>query len=125
MIELSSDEGVNMRVCAVWAGSDLCVVISGGHRPHIGSVSIGVPRQSLQQDGATSATVSTYNMEGHKDDQIGNLFAGQLSAEFFCKTVVTCGVHVEHADEATINNILLVSQKLLSRLVRHINNGDG
>ncbi|MGL5511886.1 MAG: hypothetical protein ACRDBM_01430 [Sporomusa sp.] len=121
MIELNFDEGVNLRVCAVWAGSDLCVVITGGDCPHIGSISIGIPRPSLRQGGTLSATVSTFNMEGHKDDHIGNLFAHRLSAEFSCKTVVTCGIHVDNADEAVIGDFLLASPKLLLRLVNCIN----
>ena len=57
---------INMKVIAV--GDDLCVIIAGGDSPHIGCVTLSVPRPSLRDESAVSETTSVLNLVGHKDD---------------------------------------------------------
>lgn len=103
---------------ARFIGRDLWVVVLGGDSPHLGSVSIAIPRESLTSDGSVSATVSTFNVTGHKDDIVGDLFAKRLSSEFNCKTSVTCGIHFDHADSSAIGQILRDADILLERLAQ-------
>ena len=87
-------------------GDDLCITICGGDKPHIGSVSIAEPRESLQKDGNLSATVSTYNFLGHKDNVISDQVAYELAKTLNKKTVIICGVHYEKPDEYVIERVL-------------------
>ena len=101
---------------AGFAGSDLWVVVVGGDMPHIGSISVGIPRSSLADDGTASATVSTFNITGHKDDAVGNMFAARLAARFSCVASVSCGIHFDRATAEDLAEILDKSHVLLEKL---------
>ena len=105
---------------AHFAGKDLCVLILGGDKPHVGCVSLGIPRESLNKPGERSATVSTLNVTGHKDDTVGNLFAQYLATRLGCVVAVTCGIHVEQADAADINDLIRATQELLKKLESYL-----
>ncbi len=96
-------------------GADLNVVIAGGEKPHIGSVSMAVPRESLSGTGR-SATVSTYVYTGHKDDVIGNMYAETLCIKYNCKVVVTCGIHYDHIDNDGIRQVYAEMKKVLEEI---------
>lgn len=108
--------GRNLIAWAEWLGQDLCVTMSGGDERHIGSVSLGIPRKSLDGDGKNSATVSTLNVVGHMDDAIGNLYAKRLATAFGCKVVVTCGVHFDSVDAVMLKGIQTSAVQLLTEL---------
>ncbi|MCC8189846.1 MAG: proteasome assembly chaperone 4 family protein [Planctomycetes bacterium] len=101
-----------LTVQARWAGPDLWILVTGGHRPHVGSVSFGIPRPSLSGDGTASATVSTLNATGHKDDEVGNRFARFLAARLGCRVSVSCGVHFDAASPADLEEILRCADRL-------------
>lgn len=109
--------GHSLEAKARFIGPDLWVAVTGGDSPHLGSVSVGIPRPSLTGDGSPSATVSTFNATGHKDDVVGNLFAQSLTSEFSCKTSVTCGIHFEHAASSDLARILEDADALLTMLI--------
>lgn len=46
-------ENFRVRLHAEYMGSDLCITICGGDSPHIGSVAIAEPRESLNRGWAT------------------------------------------------------------------------
>lgn len=106
-----------LRAQAEFIGADLWVAVSGGPAPHIGSVSVAVPRESLSGNRQTSATVSTINLVGHKDDAVGNLFAARLASVFHCHTSVSCGIHFENPSPEDIGQIVSAAEALLSKLV--------
>lgn len=95
------------------AGNDLCVIVTGGKKPHIGSVSISIPRESLSNSMRQSATTSTYNFVGHKDDIIGNKFSHKLASTLGKKVIVTCGIHFDEITDEQMSVILSLSEKLL------------
>lgn len=109
--------GHSLEAVARFAGDDLWVLVTGGDSPHVGSVSVAVPRPSLSGDGTISATVSTYNVTGHKDGHVGELFARRLASEFNCIISATCGIHFEHAAPSDLQQILLDAEALLDILV--------
>lgn len=108
--------GRNLTAWAEWLGKDLCVTMSGGDQRHIGSVSLGIPRESLTGSGKRSATVSTLNVLGHMDDAIGDLYAKRLASSFGCKVVVTCGVHFDSVDPVMIKGIQTAVIQMLTEL---------
>ena len=81
---------LNVKLHTEVMGNDLCITISGGDRPHIGSIAIADPRKSLTGDGSTSATVSTYNFTGHKDYEVADVIALAVASKKNCRTVVVC-----------------------------------
>lgn len=93
--QLSLQNGILLSVSAERMGADIAVTVSGGSRPHIGSVAVAVPRQSLSGDGTISATTSVINMTGHKDNLLSEQIASALSSHFNCTVSVSAGVHFD------------------------------
>lgn len=98
--------GSAIRATAAFAGPDIWVAVAGGPAPHVGCVCLGVPRPSITGDGSASATVSTINATGHKDDIVANELARRLAARFGCTVSVTCGIHYERPDDAGLQRIM-------------------
>lgn len=91
-----SQGAVPYRVTAevVSLGADLLVILSGGDRPHIGSVAVALPRPSLADPSKSSATSSVYNFLGHKDQVIAQRIAEALSSQLKRHVVVIAGFHL-------------------------------
>ncbi len=118
MIEVSVPGEERLRAVMVKAGDDICVTVTGG-QAHIGSVSIGIPRPSLTGSGA-SATVSTFNLTGHKDNAVGDRIAHDLAAATGKTVVVTCGIHIDSASAQDIARLLTMADELLDKLLRSL-----
>ena len=82
---------VNAEVLLI--GNDVVVSIWGGTRPHVGAVALAIPRPSLKNQRATSATSSVFTRLGHKEDDIVKRFSEQVSAGVNRVVVVTAGIH--------------------------------
>jgi hypothetical protein len=108
--------GYEINAKAVLSGTDLIVIVNGGTKPHIGSISVAVARESLLKNGSMSATVSTFNVLGHKDDEIGNMFAREIAMVTGSTCVVTCGIHIDCINKDEIDSVVAASQKLLGRM---------
>jgi hypothetical protein len=102
-------------------GEDLCVIISGGDRPHIGCVVLSIPRPSLSDISRTSATTSILNLIGHKDDEAAKYVAQTLSSRLNKNVVVTCGIHVDNITDEEIDSIMSLLKKLTDLLVERLN----
>lgn len=107
-----------LKAVVTACGDDLAIAVTGGERPHIGSVSVAVPRPSLTGSGEISATVSTFNVTGHLDNAIGDKFAKTLAARFNCVCAVSCGVHIDGLDQDGIQSVLDLSNELLDKIVQ-------
>lgn len=107
---------------AEWVGGDLWVLVSGGDAPHIGSVAVAVPRDSLSGDGTKSATVSTINITGHMDNHVGDKFAKRLASVFSCHVSVSCGIHFDNARPDDIEKVVTASNRLLEQLESALHN---
>ena len=104
-MEFTVDAAGFALICSVQRmGNDCLVALRGGDQAHIGSVAMAVPRPSLTGVGR-SATVSTLNRTGHKDDFLANPIAHEVSARLDC--VVTCAAGV-HVDDATPEQIAAI-----------------
>ncbi len=107
----------HIRVHMEEMGEELCVTISGGDRAHIGSVAIAEPRESLTGDGTASATVSTYNFPGHKDDIIANEVARSLTSATGHRCVCLCGIHYDRFSEELYTKLLTLQEQILNDLL--------
>ncbi len=97
-------------------GSDLLVVISGGDKPHIGSVAVAMPRPSLQNRRVMSATSSVYNLPGHKDQVIAQRVSEVLSSRLNCNVVVTAGFHLDDISQKGVKRVLENTEKLARKI---------
>lgn len=90
------DMPYQVSLSAKLIGDDLVVLVWGGEKPHVGAVAIAIPRPSLKNPEATSATTSVYAMLGHKEDNLARAMAQQVAAALNKNVILTAGVHVEN-----------------------------
>ena len=87
-------------------GSDLLVILSGGTKPHIGSIAVALPRPSLANDEIVSSTSSVYNFVGHKDHVIAQRIAEKLSSRLDRHVVAVAGFHIDEISEEGIARVI-------------------
>lgn len=87
--------GVTLTAEVIPMGEDLCVAVTGGDRPHLGSAALAVPHPGITDPSLPSATVSTLNLPGHRDDHLANRMAKALASALERPAAVLCGVHFD------------------------------
>lgn len=121
MYNLKESQGrIQINMLAVTIGDDLCVIISGGDKPHIGCVTLSAPRPSLLDSNKQSATTSVLNLLGHKDDEPAKFVSHTLSACLGKNVVVTCGIHLDHITAEEIKSVMKIIEKLTGLLLEKI-----
>ncbi len=121
--QISQSEGLSpytVQAEARIVGEDLVVIVSGGGKPHVGAVAIAVPRPSLENPQAVSATASVFALIGHKEDELARSLALKLAAALQRNTVVTAGIHVDNLSPEGIKKIEENCASLLQRLIREL-----
>ena len=108
---------ITVEATVVRAGGDLCIVLTGGDRPHIGTVTLSVPRPSLADSARTSATTSILNCTGHKDGEAAQYLGQRLAATLGATVVVTGGIHVDDIRPDEIKTVLHLVDRLTTALV--------
>lgn len=86
---------VRVEVLTIPMGNDLCVIITGGNRPHLGAVAVSQVRPSLDDPSQVSASTSVITLLGHKEDAIVQKAGQKLAAALNKNVVVCCGIHVD------------------------------
>jgi len=106
-----------LRITITRLGNDMSVTLSGGDTPHIGAQALAIPYPSLDSSATTDASVSLIVVTGHKEDNLARNTAYTLATRFNCVASVSCGIHIDNATTQEINNILDVSNALLSEAI--------
>ena len=115
-VTVELENGIALRVSFERLGRDLSVTVTGGDRPHIGSVAVAVPRPSLTGNGTLSATVSVMNMTGHKDDAVSVPLAKALAAHFNGTVCVSAGIHFDAVTERETEAVIGAVPLILARI---------
>ena len=115
-MEFTVDAAGYVLVCDVTRMGDDCVIaLRGGDKAHVGSTAMAIPRQSLTGIGR-SATVSTLNRTGHKDDFLANPIAHEVAARMDSVAVCVAGVHVDDATPEQIAAIQAAVPTVIERI---------
>lgn len=109
--------GQPITVTVTPMGSDIALAIFGGQKPHIGCTVLAMPRPSLTGHGR-SATVSTLNRTGHKDDVVATQVAHAVAAEMNCVVSCSCGIHIDEADPALIEAIAAIPDRIAQNICK-------
>lgn len=86
---------INIKLEAIFAGNDLCVLIAGGDKPHVGAISA-----YSKEDG-----IKTISLKNHKDYIIGEIFINSIKDIFNGNISVSCGIHIDNISKEQINNV--------------------
>lgn len=102
-------------------GNDLLVSVTGGNKPHIGCVSVTLPRPSSYNPKNVSATTSTINLPGHKDDVVANYIADAVCKKVNATVVVACGIHIDAIQPEEIDIIKNLTLILANKIIDSLN----
>lgn len=100
------DREYRLRAEAVACGEDLCVMLSGGDRPHIGAAALAVLTPSANNPGKRTATPSVIAVPGHKEHQLALEAAERLSKSLERTVVVTVGIHIDGITPDLIDRVV-------------------
>ena len=115
-VEFTVDAAGFALLCSVQPMGDDCIIaLQGGDKAHIGSTAMAVPRPSLTGVGR-SATVSTLNRTGHKDDFLANPIAHAVAARLDCVVTCVAGIHVDDATPEQIAAIQAAVPAIIDRV---------
>ncbi|MFW9910534.1 MAG: hypothetical protein ACFFEF_18410 [Candidatus Thorarchaeota archaeon] len=98
-------------------GSDLQVTIVGGDEHHIGGTSLAYPTKSHYRDAVT-VSVNTITVPGHKDYLIANSTAERICRKLGVPTLVTVGIHVDHATKKQIDTIIDEVDSMVDEMIQ-------
>lgn len=104
-------------------GNDLVISLWGGNRPHVGTVAIALPRQSLKDPEKVSSTSSLFTLLGHKEDIIAKAFSEKLSSALNRVVVVTVGIHQDRIDERGIEKFIKNCDRACGQILRVMKKG--
>ena len=99
-------------------GKDLLIAIYGGDEHHIGGAAVAYPTPSHYRD-ATTVSVSTMTLPGHKDYVVANTAAEKICKALETPTIVTVGIHYDNATKDDINEILFAVDVLAQDVIAH------
>jgi hypothetical protein len=120
---LRRQEGrIDIGLIATCIGADLSVIVFGGEVPHIGCVTLSIPRPGLDDSERISATTSVLNVTGHKDGEVLSGLSQVLAAALNKKVVVTGGIHLEKISADEIESIRNMVDELTKELILRLNN---
>ncbi|MBP2651898.1 MAG: hypothetical protein H6Q74_2723 [Firmicutes bacterium] len=102
---IKSDGRIIIKFTVIDMGLDLCIVVCGGDRPHLGAMALAQCRVSLENPLEMSASVSVLTLLGHKEDQISSLVAARISQNVGTNVAVLCGIHLDDIGKTEIETI--------------------
>ena len=109
----TSAAGFPLRLRCVRTGDDLCLILSGGEREHIGAVAVAQPRPSLADTARTSATASVITLPGHKEDILARELSLKVASVLNVAVCVVCGIHIRNPTPAMLEEVVEASRGLV------------
>ena len=109
---------IKIRLQAIPMGEDLLVALSGGDAPHIGCVTLSVPRPSLLDGETNRATTSVLNRTGHKDHVSAEYVSDALCERLGRHVAVAAGIHVEQITAEEIEIVRELAKALVAHLLQ-------
>jgi hypothetical protein len=103
-------------------GEDLCLILSGGEREHIGAAAVAQPRPSLADPARTSATASVIAVLGHKEDVLARELALKVAGTLNVAACVVCGIHMPHPTPAMLDDTVAASRRLVDDFLAQMHN---
>jgi hypothetical protein len=106
-----------VEAVVVSCGPDISVCFGGGEGPHIGAVALGIPRPSLADPSAPSASASVLCVTGHKEDELARSAALELATALGCRVNVSVGLHIDDATPAEIREMAENHRVVLAQVI--------
>lgn len=85
-IERFCYKNINIKLEAIFVGDDLCAVVTGGDKPHVGAISVYSKEEGIK----------TISLKNHKSYIIGEIFINSIKDSFNGNISVSCGIHIDN-----------------------------
>lgn len=99
---------IRLKIDATLIGEDLLITLVGGKK-HVGAVALG--------GFATRSYASVLAVPNHRDDVIAKEAAWRISEQLRQSCVVVVGIHIDHASEGQIAELVDASHLLVDELI--------
>lgn len=107
-IHLSKTQGrIQLQLDAYFMGEDLVVMLYGGDRPHLGTLTAGARLEPLQ----------TVQLQNHKEFYVTEEIAVRLRSHFNGNFVILCGTHLDEISKTEIKLITTLAIELGDSLI--------
>ena len=84
----------------------LHVLLTGGCRSHIGSVTVAEPTREER----------TIALPGHREAEVSRRWAAALAGRFRCRTAVVCGIHYDNLTRPQLADVLEGLEQMLRQI---------
>ena len=110
MLELRKASGrLHLRLRALRMGADICLLLDGGDRPHIGAAALCSP--------GGNNTPSALGLPGHREAELAEALSRDLSTALGATVAVICGIHLDNITRDEIHLALRLAHELAHELV--------
>lgn len=97
---------MEIKLETIAMGKDLCIVITGGDRPHLGAVTAGSCYEAMQ----------SITFDRHKEKVVVQLMAGILREAYTGNFVICCGIHLDSITQVEIKDSLELCKEAAQEL---------
>ena len=119
--EASAGEGkLAVTGALTLTGGGVVLQLYGGTLEHVGSVTVSVPRPSLEDKERTSVTSSVINLLSHKEELVGRPAAEMLAVVLGLPVVCIAGLHVDGATNDELRVMTKNSEDVVRMLVERL-----
>ncbi|MEK3788575.1 MULTISPECIES: hypothetical protein [Paenibacillus] len=109
MIHLERSMGrIHLTLDAIHMGEDIVVCISGGDRPHLGTITAGARLEPIR----------TVQLQTHKEFYITEEIAVRLRRQFRGNFAICCGAHLEQITKEEITQLTELGIQLGDELIQ-------
>ena len=98
-------------------GNDLSICISGGDKPHIGAVALGIPISLPHDPSVHTSSVSLMTVPGHKEDEFALRVSRKLAKQLNKVVVTSCGIHIQGIKKDEILQLSLLLDHIINELI--------
>ncbi len=106
------ETGRSIRSQVTHAGEDIVIVVTGGSRPHVGSVVLAQPCGS----GRSGVSCSVMTIPPHKEEAVARPIAEAVCRASGRVTVVTAGIHEDRLDAVGVRVYLELARRMATEL---------
>ena len=95
-------KNINIKLEAIFVGDDLCAVVTGGDKPHVGAISVYSKEEGIK----------TISLKNHKDYIIGEIFINSIKDSFNGNISASCGIHIDNISKEQIEDVYECCNKI-------------
>lgn len=99
-----------VKALIIYSGNDMNLIITGGDKPHIGTIALGIPSEY-------GGIVSTNTVAGHKETELAFKAAKKISEKRKIVVSVSCGIHKDNISLEEIHIFENLTNEIINELM--------